>query len=206
MRVILGGHWNNPPEGWAALSEKQQDITRRLNYTDGSVDVIFTEHVIEHIAFLPAIGFMRESLRVLKPGGIFRCAAPMTHVFTSIDHHPAEWMAKYVLEQMTPYYGPEIAELGKLGLGLAADPRPFLVDFLVRKHGHQFCWSGKLMQQVLLKIGFSDAQVVVPGSSHYDPTTCIERKIRGTHAENLERDFGKGVVFDPETGVVEARK
>jgi len=205
MKVILGGHWDKAPEGWTALTEKQQDITQRLNFQDGSVDAIFTEHVIEHIPFIPAIGFMREAFRVLRPGGILRTVAPMTHVFSNPDWHP-EWLARYTFEQMRPYYEGEIAELRKMGLSLDTDMRPFLVDFLVRKHGHQFCWSGGLMASVLKGIGFSNIHVSRPGLSVYDASTCLERKIRGTNAERFAKDFGDEAYFDPESGVVEAVK
>lgn len=206
MKLIMGGHWTRPPAGWTALTEKQQDITKKLNFKDDTVDVIFTEHVIEHIAMISAIGFMREALRVLKPGGIFRCAAPMTHAFADITGQPGEWVNRYTREQMVPYYKSEISELAKLGLSLETDPQPFVIDFLVRKHGHQFCWSGHLMAKVLAKLGFSEALVVAPGDSNYDESTCLERTVRGTNADVFARDFGRDARFDLETGVVEARK
>ena len=205
MRLILGGHWGAAPAGWTAMSEKEQNITQRLRFNDGTVDTIFTEHVIEHITFLGAVGFMRESLRVLKTGGVFRCVAPMTHVFARPDARVL-FMKRYASEQMSPYYKPEIAELSKLGLDLDTYVEPWIIDFLVRKHGHQFCWSGLLMAKVLQKVGFSATHVASPGESVFDQSSCIERRIRGTHAENLERDFGAGIVFDPESGVVEAMK
>ncbi len=205
MKLILGGHWTAAPAGWTAMTEKEQDITHRLRFGDGTVDAIFTEHVVEHIPFYAAIAFMRESLRVLKKGGVFRCVAPMTHVFTD-PHAPPAYMERYAREQMPPYYKNEISELAKLGLSLEADLEPWLIDFLVRKHGHQFCWSGILMARVLRQIGFSATHVASPGVSAFDQSTCIERRIRGTHAENLERDFGKDIIFDPESGVVEAVK
>jgi len=205
MKVILGGHWDKAPAGWTALNEREQDITHPLRWPDNSVDTIFTEHVVEHIHFLPAIGFMKEAFRVLKPGGVFRCVAPMTHVFTKLDYNP-EWIARYAFEQMRPYYPNEIAALDKLGLNLQTDLKPFLVDFLVRKHGHQFCWSGLLMAKVLQKIGFSATHVASPGISEFDQDSCLERTVRGTNAENFARDFGADTVFDPESGVVEAKK
>lgn len=206
MKLILGGHWCQAPEGWTEFKEQGQDITQRLRFVDDSVDAIFTEHVVEHINFFQAIGFMRESLRILKPGGIFRCVAPMTDIFTNPFKWPPEILKRYTQEQMAPYYVAEIDALNSLGLTLATDIRPWLVDFLVRKHGHQFCWTSELMRDVLLKLGFSSAEVASPGKSFFDDSTCLERTIRGIHAENSRGEFGPDFTFDPESGVVEARK
>lgn len=206
MKLILGGHWNKGPEGWTALTERDQDITRRLRWESNSVDAIFSEHVVEHINFFQGLGFMREALRVLKPGGIFRVVAPMVDIFTNPFKWPPEILKRYTQEQMAPYYKAEIDALQGLGLTLATDIRPWLVDFLVKKHGHQFCWTSELMRDVLLKLGFSQAEVSSPGKSFFDQTTCLERTIRGIHAENAEREFGADFKFDPESGVVEAKK
>lgn len=207
MKLILGGHWNKGPEGWTPLTERDQDITRRLKWADNSVDVIFTEHVIEHITFLQAIGFMKEAKRVLKPGGIFRVVAPMVDVFSEAEFREPDYLMKrYCQEQMAPYYKDEVAALQSLDLDLTVSILPFLTDFLVRKHGHQFCWSTVLMKKVLEAIGFSHAVISSPGVSAFDSTTCLERTIRGTHGENAQRDFGADLVFDPESGVVEAQK
>lgn len=208
MKLILGGHWRPAPEGWTEVKESGQDITRHLKWADGSVDAIFTEHVIEHVSFSGALHFMREAFRVLRPGGIFRCVAPMVDVFTNPFKWTPELLRRYATEQMGPYYQTEVAELAKLGLDISTDIRPWLVDFLVRKHGHQFCWSSELMQDALLRIGFSAAEVVSPGKSFLDSSrgTCLERRIRGTNGEIAERDFGLDLVFDPESGVVEAMR
>lgn len=203
MKIIFGGHWGSAPEGWTALTERQQDITHRLAYDDASVDAIFTEHVIEHIPMWAGIGFMHEALRVLKPGGIFRVVAPMVETLSAFKQDHLGVM--YAQQTLPPYYQAEAQALQKLGLSLEVDPHPFLMDSLLKKHGHQFCWSQKLMVAVLLKVGFQDARPASPGVSAYDKSSCLERTIRGIHAENAVREFGE-FVYDPESGVVEARK
>jgi SAM-dependent methyltransferase len=203
MRLILGGHWEKAPAGWTALNERDQDITQRLKFQDSSVDVIFTEHVVEHIPFVLAIGFFKESLRVLKPGGILRTVAPMVDALAKFEY--GEFGRRYANESLVQYFPSEVAALGKIGLTIQADPHPFLVDSLVRKHGHQFCWSTRLMVEVLKKVGFSDARPASPGVSAFDAGSCQERTIRGTHGDNLIKEFGP-VTYDPESGVVEAIK
>ena len=44
---------------------------------DNTVDVVFTEHVIEHVSFTDGIYFFNESKRILKNGGVLRIVCPM---------------------------------------------------------------------------------------------------------------------------------
>lgn len=52
------------------------NLTRRLPVADASVDVIFTEHFIEHISHEAALRFLSDCFRVLKPGGTLRVSTP----------------------------------------------------------------------------------------------------------------------------------
>lgn len=206
MKLIFGGHWCGAPAGWTALRQWDQDITKPLAYGDGTVDAIFTEHVVEHVGFADALHFMRESLRVLRPGGIFRCVAPMVDAF--VGYRDDDLSRRYANDTLKQFYGDEHRQLQSLGLGLDYDPLPFLVDGLVRKHGHQFIWSERLMCAVLFKLGFREVAVAKAGFSLFDATTCLERRVRGVHEENLRRDLGAAApeTYDPESGFVEARK
>jgi len=79
MKIIFGGHWDNPPKGWTSIPESEQDLTSFLKHETESVDTIFTEHVAEHLSFLDCIWFMEESYRCLKKGGIFMMAFRRTN-------------------------------------------------------------------------------------------------------------------------------
>ena len=57
-------------------SDVYMDVTRRLPLPDKSIDVIFSEEVIEHVSLEQACAMLRECLRVLKPGGTLRLTTP----------------------------------------------------------------------------------------------------------------------------------
>jgi predicted SAM-dependent methyltransferase len=52
------------------------DLSKGIPLDDGSCDVVYHSHVLEHIRRQGAAAFLRECLRVLKPGGIIRVVVP----------------------------------------------------------------------------------------------------------------------------------
>jgi SAM-dependent methyltransferase len=52
------------------------DIRQRLPYPQGSFDVVYSSHVLEHLTPDDGAQFLGEKYRVLKPGGICRIAVP----------------------------------------------------------------------------------------------------------------------------------
>jgi predicted SAM-dependent methyltransferase len=47
-----------------------------LPFPDGAVDAVFTEHMLEHMTFTEALGFLVTCTRLLGPGGVFRIGVP----------------------------------------------------------------------------------------------------------------------------------
>ncbi|MFH1226679.1 MAG: class I SAM-dependent methyltransferase [Planctomycetota bacterium] len=48
----------------------------KLDVADGSVDVIFSRHLIEHMHPEDGLEHLRAACRALKPGGVYICATP----------------------------------------------------------------------------------------------------------------------------------
>lgn len=81
LKLHLGCGFNIK-NGWINidLSEKAElklDLREALPFADDSVSIIYSEHFFEHLDYPDvAVKFLRESWRVLKPGGIFSVAVP----------------------------------------------------------------------------------------------------------------------------------
>ena len=74
-------------DGWinidleSPVADVKHDLRQPLPYPDGSVDLIYNEHFIEHLNIPDGLIFMRECHRVLKSGGILRLATlDLSHV------------------------------------------------------------------------------------------------------------------------------
>lgn len=52
------------------------DLATGLPLSDGSVDGIFHEHVLEHLPTRVGYAFLQECRRVLRPGGVLRVVVP----------------------------------------------------------------------------------------------------------------------------------
>jgi len=82
LRVQLGPGQRNYIAGWinvdanmfTARCDVWADLRNPLPFHDGTVEAMYSHHVIEH---LPDLDFhFRDVYRCLQPGGIYRCGGP----------------------------------------------------------------------------------------------------------------------------------
>ena len=206
VKVVFGGHWSDNP-GWLLLTERDQDITTPIALADRSVDMVFAEHVIEHVPFTGGVHFLQESFRILKGGGICRIVCPMLDRLMTADLGDDDGR-EYVRNSLLPHAADEHALLEKLGLrGLDEDPVAFMFNNLYMVHGHRFIWTSGLMIKVMIAIGFQHARRFSPGEGSR-PADCIERRRRGIYLGHDWRDelATPRVPYDVESFVVEAVK
>ncbi len=205
LRVVFGGHWSNNP-GWLILDENEQNITETLNFKDNTVDVIFTEHVIEHISLPDSIFFMKESKRILKTGGVLRIVAPMLEKLIAADFSDPNGKI-YIKNSLYPYFSDEHEQLKQLNFdGVFEAPIVFLFNSMYRLHGHQFIWSANLMIKVLKALGFKSVKKRKVGEG-FNQEYCIERRARGIYlGYDWKEDRALNFIYDPESMVIEAIK
>ena len=203
--VIFGSHWSNHA-GWLVLTEDDQDITKTLLFADASVDVIFTEHVIEHVEFTGALSFFKESKRILKTGGVIRIVCPMIDrlLDTSLDDESGNIYIQNCL--LTPWVK-EHRILNELKFnGIFSFSKTFFLNSIFTKNKHKFIWSADLMIEVLKAVGFRMVSEENIGEG-VDDNYCIERRLRGIYMGNdFIVDRSSNHVYDPESIVIEAIK
>lgn len=213
LKVIFGGHWSNH-SGWLILDQVDQDISKRLNFSDNTVDAVFTEHVIEHVSFTDVIHFFNESKRILKNGGVLRIVCPMIEKIIENQNSESfrdEQSLFYLKECIKPILADENKSLEELNLnGVLEDPVTFYLNNLFMHHDHQFIWSQSLMIKVLKSIGFQKVVPVNIGEGT-NQDYCIERRSRGLYAGNNSEDDKRHIpnnksFFDKESLVVETIK
>lgn len=127
------------------------DATKRIPHADGSVSVIYSSHMLEHLDRAEARRFMQECHRVLEPGGILRIAVPdllpLARAYVAGGSADA-FLSSCVLELDKPR-------------GLAAR----LHHLVFGGREHHWMYDGASLSRLMLDVGFADPEVLEAGKT-----------------------------------------
>ncbi len=133
----------------------RHDCRKGIPLADNSVDCVFTSHFLEHIRRPEAARVLKESLRVLKPGGRIRVVVPdvrkLIAIYQSgrvepeyaspadeaVPFGPADWLS-------SQFGSGEVNVLRKLRLG----------DWLIYLRRHRWMYDRESMSLLLSHAGF----------------------------------------------------
>jgi predicted SAM-dependent methyltransferase len=122
------------------------DARGRFPFADAQFDYVFSEHMIEHLAFAKGAAMLKECHRVLKPGGRVRISTPALEFLVALadeDRLPVqsayiEWATQKFVKT-APY--PDAA---------------FVINNFVRRWGHLFIYDEKTLRRAFADAGFVD--------------------------------------------------
>ena len=127
------------------------DACRPLPHATGSVDAIYTSHMLEHLFREDAETFLRECHRVLRPGGVLRLAVPdlALDVKQYLEHGDADqFLAGLEFDLAKPR-----------GLGER------LRRALVGGRGHRWQYDRRSLATLAAECGFIDIEAILPGTT-----------------------------------------
>ena len=127
------------------------DATRNIPLSNGSVEVIYSSHMLEHLDRAEAILFLKEANRILKRGGMIRLALP--DISIAIDEYNKNKDAD------------EFIKKTHMGLMRPRTLAERLRMLLVGTRHHHWMYDGKSLSTILLKNGFADAVVLAAGET-----------------------------------------
>lgn len=121
------------------------DIVRGLPVADRSAHAVYCSHVLEHLSLHDLRVALRNTHRVLEPGGTFRMVLPDLR----------RMAIEYVRDQSP---GAAIRFMRKIQLGTEARPRRFMdwLRYWLGNSDHLWLWDFQSLSQELLKAGFKD--------------------------------------------------
>ncbi len=147
LRVIPG--WINIDCFEAEGIAFECDFRDPLPFADGAVQMLYSEHVLEHLQEHDAQTLLREGHRVLKPGGLIRLGMPDAEIFIRayVNHDQAFFdAARYIGSPVRPL-----------------DTPMKVINQMARMGGHHhYAWDFETLRLAMEQAGF---QRVVRGTS-----------------------------------------
>ncbi len=122
-----------------------------LPCASASAEVVYTSHMLEHLARTDAIAFLKEVLRVLVPGGVVRIVVP--DLERALETYEADGDADKFMA-------------GTL-LGQETQPRGMqrMLAVLMGPRHHQWMYDAASLSRLLLQVGFVEAASVPAGTT-----------------------------------------
>jgi SAM-dependent methyltransferase len=170
------GCGDNRLDGWQNY-DSEVDIAKPLPFADASADYILAEHVVEHIGQYEALGFFRECLRVLRPGGVVRIAVPSIARIRELANE------RYCHFTFAKGWAPTDDLRGAL-------------HAIIHCHGHKALWSQEVLAAALYACGFDDVAACSPSLSNHQALIGVDG-----HAKAISAEFNA-----IESAICEARK
>ena len=121
------------------------DATRPLPFPDGSLDYIFSEHVIEHMPYPQGCRLLAECQRILKPGGTIRFATLDFAFLVALYNSEKTALQQAYLDWSKQRHLPWAPSSEGI----------YVINNSVRDWGHQFIYDDKAMRHALAAAGFS---------------------------------------------------
>jgi len=159
------------------------DAGKRFPFPDASFDHIFSEHLFEHLTYPQAINMLKESYRVLKPGGVMRVATPNLRFLLGLYQDPENPLHKRYIEYT--------AKNGNL-----PPTAVFVINRFHTAWGHQIVYDKETLTTLLEQAGFKDVCSCEVSQSSHPALNGVEG-----HFKSLPAEFNS-----LETMVLEATK
>lgn len=148
-----------PLLGWMMRSLKRDLFAQNVRYgniinglpvPDDSCDGVFCSHVLEHLSLADFRKALGNTLRIMKPGGLFRCVLP-----------DLEWAGRrYVKAMDNGEADASLRFMSATMLGLTERPRGLkglALSFWGNSH-HLWMWDRLSLAAELRKAGFKDVR------------------------------------------------
>jgi predicted SAM-dependent methyltransferase len=157
-----------------------------------SFDYIFSEHLFEHLTFVQQLNFLKESFRILKPGGKIRIATPDFDFLAQLtENKKSEFQNEYLkwnFQTFLKYIPAQLMDSANINV--------YVINNYFRDWGHQLIHNKSSIKNLIEYCGFCQLFFESVGQSS-DPVLANLEK----HGAMITEPYNKY-----ETMVVEAIK
>jgi len=139
------------------------DIKHKLPIRSDSIQLIHTEHVIEHLTLQEALGFFSEAKRILKKGGTIRIAMP------DLDDIVNAYIDDWKKLDWVHWQGHQF-------IGSNAE----MMNIAFRWWGHKYLYNKHELERRLRQAGFTEISFCDHGSSSLEEFCSLETRVDST--------------------------
>ena len=142
------------------------DATKTMPLEDGSFHYVFSEHVIEHLGYAEGMHMLKETYRILAPGGKVRIATPNLLQFVALfQQEKTDEMQHYLQGKLAWHGWPK-----------HATSECFILNLQMRSFGHRFLYDPETLKVVLTGTGFESLREFKVGESDDPHLRGIEQR------------------------------
>ncbi len=157
---------------------KYGDIIKGLPVLDNSCDGLYCSHTLEHLSLQDFRLALKNSYKILKKGGIFRCIVP-----------DIEFIARnYIKNLESGNHSASVNFISETLMGIEKRPRgfkAFLNSFYGNSH-HLWMWDHQSLAEELKKAGFTHIRNCQFNDSEDPLFKLVENKSRFVNAVAIE--------------------
>ena len=162
------GCCKNPLPGWLNTDISLRsvygvylDAGKSFPLPDASFEYVYSEHLFEHLTYQQGLNMLKESYRILKPGGVLRIATPDLQFLVGLYQDPENPVHKHYIEYSAKRWK------------LPADA-VYVINHFHTTWGHQIIYDKKTLTALLEQVGFKKVRSCEVGESQYPALTGIE--------------------------------
>ena len=148
------------------------DATKGLPLKQGSCDVVYSSHMLEHLDRNGADTFLKEAYRVLSPNGIIRLAVPDIKKKIEQYNDAGDADAFIASTRMSVPRPASFAQRIRL--------------LLVGSRHHQWMYDGNSLSRLLQKHGFIEAEIMPVGQTNIPESGPLDLQERSAESVYVE--------------------
>lgn len=145
----LGSGARRGRDGWVTVDQGGADIywdlRKGIPLADGTVDRLYSSHLLEHIPYVQLLPFLNECKRVLRKDGEFLICVPNARLYIEA------YMNKKLFSERSSWFEPALVDTGS-----SIDQLNYIA-FMGGEHNYLF--DEENLVNTLLKAGYRSAQL-----------------------------------------------